>query len=211
MALCSQSWALVAIIMDLTPPHQLPPHKEKILSRDEVRELDRRAIEDFSMPGIILMENAGRGVVDYMLSCHVQGKIVICCGKGNNAGDGFVVARHLDNLGLTVHVLLFANPENYSGDAKINYELAHRSLIPMTVVNSENFHEAIKTILANADWIIDALFGTGLKGNVQSPYDTVIQAINQMNKTVLAIDIPSGLDCNTGEPLECAVKATHTT
>lgn len=146
MALCSQYWALVISIMNSTQPNKMTSYKEKIFSRDEVRELDRRAIEDFGMPGIILMENAGRGVVDYMLSCHARGKIVICCGKGNNAGDGFVVARHLDNLGLAVHVLLFADPENYSGDAKINYELVHKSLIPMTVVNSENFNEVTKAI-----------------------------------------------------------------
>lgn len=196
--------------MNLTPPDEMATYKGRILSRNEVRELDRQAIEDFGMPGIILMENAGRCVVDYMLARHAQGKIVICCGKGNNAGDGFVVARHLDNLGLTIHVLVFANPENYSGDAKINYELAHKSLIPMTVVNSENVNEATKAILANADWIIDALFGTGLKGNIQSPYNSIIQTINQMNTTVLAIDIPSGLDCDSGEPLGCAIKATHT-
>lgn len=196
--------------MNSIQPDEMATDKGKVLSRAEVRELDRRAIEDFGMPGMILMENAGRGVVDYMLSCHAQGKIVICCGKGNNAGDGFVISRHLDNLGLSVHVLIFANPEVYSGDAKLNYELAHQSLIPMTIVHSENFNEVINTILASADWIIDALFGTGLKGNVQSPYDKIIQTINQLHKTVLAIDIPSGLDCDTGEPLGCAVKATHT-
>lgn len=185
-------------------------NNKRILCREEVRALDHRAIEEFGIPGIILMENAGRGVVDYMLSCHVQGKIVICCGKGNNAGDGFVVARHLENLNLAVQILLFANPEDYSGDAKINYEIAHKSLLPMIVVHQENFNEVTETILAKADWIIDALFGTGLKGEVQSPYDRVIQTINQMNATVLSIDIPSGLDCDSGQPLGCAVKATHT-
>ena len=196
--------------MNNTPHDNIANNNEKILSREEVRALDLRAIEEFGMPGIILMENAGRGVVDYMLSCHAQGKIVICCGKGNNAGDGFVVARHLDNLGLAVHVLIFANPEDYSGDAKINYEIAHKSLIPMTVVHHENLNEVIKTILAKADWVIDALFGTGLKGKVQPPYNSIIQTINQMKTTVLAIDIPSGLDCDSGKPLGCAIKATHT-
>ena len=197
--------------MNNTPHDNITNHNEKILSREEVRALDRQAIEEFGMPGIILMENAGRGVVDYMLSCHAQGKIVICCGKGNNAGDGFVVARHLDNLGLAVHVLLFSNPEDYSGDAKINYEIAQRSLLPMTTIAPhENINEVIEPILAKADWIIDALFGTGLKGKVQPPYDSVIQTINQISATILAIDIPSGLDCDSGQPLGCAVKAQHT-
>ena len=196
--------------MNDTPPDNIASNHKNILSREEVRSLDRRAIEEFGMPGIILMENAGRGVVDYMLSCHAHGKIVICCGKGNNAGDGFVVARHLDNLGLAVHVLIFAHPEDYSGDAKINYKIAHKSLLSMTVVHQKNFNEVTKTILAEADWVVDALFGTGLKGKVQPPYDSVIQMMNQMNATVLAIDIPSGLDCDSGKPLGCAVKATHT-
>lgn len=210
MAICSQYWALVIAIMNNTPHDNMANKSEKILSRDEVRALDRRAIEEFGMPGIILMENAGRGIVDYMLSCHAQGKIVVCCGKGNNAGDGFVVARHLDNLGLAVHVLIFANPEDYSGDAKINYVIAHKSLIPMTVVHHENLNGVIETILTKADWVVDALFGTGLQGKVQPPYDSVIQTINQMKTTVLSIDIPSGLDCDSGKPLGCAVKATHT-
>lgn len=185
-------------------------NKKRILSREEVRSLDRRAIEEFDMPGIILMENAGRGVVDYMRACDVRGKIVICCGKGNNAGDGFVIARHLDNLNLAVHVLIFANPEDYAGDAKINYEIAHKSLLPMTIIHRENFNEITETVLSKADWIVDALFGTGLKGEVLSPYDSVIQTINQMNATVISIDIPSGLDCDSGQSLGCAVKATHT-
>ena len=210
MAICSQYWALVITSMNNTLNDNGTNKSEKILSRDEVRALDRRAIEEFSMPGIILMENAGRGVVDYMLSCHAQGKIVICCGKGNNAGDGFVVARYLDNLNLAVHILIFANPENYLGDAKINYKIALKSLIPMTIVHHKNFNEVIETVLAKADWVVDALFGTGLKGKVQHPYDSVIQTINQMKTTILAIDIPSGLDCDSGQPLGCAVKATHT-
>jgi hypothetical protein len=87
--------------------------KEFVLNRDALREIDKRAIEEYGMPGVVLMENAGHGAVQYLLSCNVRGNIVICCGKGNNAGDGFVVARYLDNLDLLPHVLVFANPQQF--------------------------------------------------------------------------------------------------
>ena len=114
-----------------------------LLSRDGARELDRRAIEELGIPGIVLMENAGRATVDYLLSCGVAGKIIICCGKGNNAGDGFVVARYLDNLDLPVHILLFADPEALTGDAKINYDIAVKTSLPMTIINDEHLPAAI--------------------------------------------------------------------
>lgn len=120
------------------------------------------------------------------------------------------MARHLDNLGLSVHILLFADRKDLVGDAKINFELALKSLIPIAVVNKDNFNAVNQEILSNADWVVDALFGTGLQGNVRSPYDTIIQTINELNARVLSIDIPSGLDCDSGEPLGLAVKATHT-
>src|SRR5262249_59891981 len=91
------------------------------LSRNEVRDLDRRCIEELGLPGIALMENAGRGVAEFVRSLHVSGRIVVCCGKGNNAGDGLVIARHLDNHGVPVRVLLFAQPSQLTGDAATNY------------------------------------------------------------------------------------------
>ena len=181
-----------------------------LLSRDGARELDRRAIEELGVPGIVLMENAGRAIVDYLLSCGVTGKIIICCGKGNNAGDGFVVARYLDNLDLPVHILLFANPEVLTGDAKINYDIAVKTSLPITIINDKNLPTAIHEKLSNAEWIIDAIFGTGLQGSVREPYYTIIQAINDSKAKILSVDIPSGLDCDTGEPLGIAISATHT-
>lgn len=183
---------------------------ESFLNRNELNELDRRAIEEFGIPGIILMENAGRGVVDYLLSCKIQGNIVICCGKGNNAGDGFVVARHLDNLGLSPLILLFADPNDLKGDAKINYDIVIKSLLPITIVREQNFSKIIADLIAKSDWIIDAIFGTGLNGVVKSPYDVIIQAINSSHAEIIAVDIPSGLDCDTGKPLGIAVKAKST-
>ncbi len=185
-------------------------HNQLILSRDEVRELDRRAIEEYGIPGIVLMENAGRCIVDYLLSQDVQGNIIVCCGKGNNAGDGFVIARHLSNQDLSLQVLLFAKPDKLTGDAKTNFEILVKSSIPIIIVDDKNFNSVLNDILPNANWIIDALFGTGLYGTVQPPFDKIIQAINKANKKTLSVDIPSGLDCDSGEPLGVAVKATHT-
>lgn len=184
--------------------------KEIVLNREEMRELDRLAIQEFGIPGIILMENAGRGVVDYLLSCKIQGNIIICCGKGNNAGDGFVIARHLDNLGLSPLILLFADPNDLKGDAKINYDIVIKSLLPITIVREQNFSKIITDLISKSDWIIDAIFGTGLNGIVKPPYDAVIQVINSSDAEIIAVDIPSGLDCDTGKPLGIAVKAKST-
>lgn len=184
--------------------------KKILLSRDEIRALDRLAIEEIGMPGAILMENAGRGTADYLVSLGAQGSIVICCGKGNNAGDGFVAARHLDNAGLSAHILLFCNACDLQGDAKLNYDIAVKSGLLITIVNDDNFNAICTPVLTKADWIVDALLGTGLSGVVRSPYDKVITMINSSAAKVLSIDIPSGLDCDTGEPLGIAVKAHYT-
>src|SRR5580704_9453277 len=93
------------------------------LTRDEVRAIDRRAIEEFGVPGIVLMENAGRGAAEVLRSLGVAGRVAICCGKGNNGGDGFVIARHLDNHEIPVSVWLFARPEELTGDAATNYQI----------------------------------------------------------------------------------------
>src|ERR1700687_726502 len=97
------------------------------LSREQARTLDRRAIEEYGVPGVVLMENAGRGVAELLRSLGVRGLVVVCCGKGNNGGDGFVIARHLDNAGVAARVLLFARPEELTGDAAVHYPVLVRS------------------------------------------------------------------------------------
>lgn len=181
-----------------------------ILTRKEAREIDRCAIEDFGIPGVILMENAALGVVNYLLKQPLSRQIIICCGKGNNAGDGFAVARHLDILHYLPHIYLFSDPCELKDDAKINYDIIVKSKIPITIVDAANKIDALNTINNFSGWIIDALFGTGLNGNVQSPYYEAIQYINNSNAIILSIDIPSGLDCDTGEVLGVSVIAKHT-
>src|SRR5438132_2863292 len=102
------------------------------LSRDEVRAVDRWAIEELGVPGVVLMENAGRGAAELLLALGIHGRVAVCCGKGNNGGDGFVIARHLAIYNVPVEVLLFARPEEFTGDAAINYQIAAKSGLRLT-------------------------------------------------------------------------------
>jgi NAD(P)H-hydrate epimerase len=181
-----------------------------MLTRQQARELDLRAMNDYGVPGIVLMENAGRGMAELLQTLGIAGPVAVVCGKGNNGGDGLVIARHLDNVGVAVHVLLLANPEELAGDAAINYRIVQQSGLPMTRVSLDPFDETAFADLLRVDWVVDALFGVGLQGNVRSPFDRVIAAINASPAQVLAVDIPSGLDADTGQPLGCAVRAHHT-
>lgn len=182
-----------------------------ILTREQARELDRRAMVEFGVPGIVLMENAGRGMAELMRALGVNGLVVLCCGKGNNGGDGFVVARHLDNAGVRVRVLLFADPAQLTGDAAVNYRILAASGIALEVFADPSLDEdRLNRHLSDADWIVDALFGSGLQGVIRPPFDRIIAAINAAPARVFAVDIPSGLDNDTGQPLGIAVRAHHT-
>src|SRR5438132_5391384 len=181
------------------------------LSRDEVRAVDRWAIEELGVPGVVLMENAGRGAAELLLALGIHGRVVICCGKGNNGGDGFVLARHLHIQSVPVQVLLFTRPEELTGDAAINYQIVTKSGLPTkTLAGPDIDGTALRHELAGAEWVVDALFGTGLSGPVRPPFDTVIAAIIDSGARVLAVDIPSGLDADTGLPLGPTVRAERT-
>jgi NAD(P)H-hydrate epimerase len=181
-----------------------------LLSREQSRALDRRAIEEFGVPGVVLMENAGRGTAESLLALGVAGPVAICCGKGNNGGDGFVIARHLDNRGVAVRVLLFCRPEELTGDAAVMYGIIARSGLPITVHAGAVNTDDLRRELGTAEWVVDALFGTGLTGPVRAPFDAVIEAMNAAPGRILAVDIPSGMDCDTGQPLGATVRAQHT-
>jgi NAD(P)H-hydrate epimerase len=182
------------------------------LTREQVRELDRRAIEEYGVPGVVLMENAGRGAAEVLMRLNPERRLIlICCGAGNNGGDGFVIARHLDNRGYRVKVWLAADTSKLSADAEVNYQIVARSRIEFWACPPPALERPLSDVLTFHDgWIVDALFGTGLTGPVRDPYDRVIAAINAARSPVLAVDIPSGLDCDTGEPLGPTVRATHT-
>jgi NAD(P)H-hydrate epimerase len=181
------------------------------LSRDQVRALDRRAMQVYGVPGPVLMENAGRGAAQLLHALGIEGKVVICCGKGNNGGDGFVIARHLDNQRVSVKILLFAHPHELSGDAAIAYRIVALSEMPLTVFDRPPLDaDALSRELADADWVVDALCGTGLQGPMRPPLDQAAVAINASRARVLAVDLPSGLDCDTGQPLGPTIRAHHT-
>ncbi len=176
------------------------------ISCQQARELDRRAVEEYGMPSVVLMENAGRGATDLLCNLGIAGPVVVCCGGGNNGGDGFVVARHLDLRGFEVRVLLFADPSKLAGDAEINYRILEKSGVPIRKIESQEMERE----LAGSAWVIDALLGTGARGEPRAPLAEVIDRINSLAIPVFAIDLPSGLDCDTGQPAAHAIKAVHT-
>ena len=187
------------------------------LTREEVRAVDRLAIDEFGMIGLVLMENAGRGAAERLIQLGIDGTVVVCAGKGNNGGDGFVIARHLELLGCDVRVLLLANPSDLSGDAAANWRILEAAETPRVVLGRQPPLSDIDHALSHADWIVDALLGTGTVGEVREPYRTAIAAINRSARKVFAVDLPSGLDCDTGLPIESfadgsavCVRATHT-
>jgi NAD(P)H-hydrate epimerase len=179
------------------------------LTRDQARRLDQRATADFGVPSIVLMENAGRGTTDVLLQLGASSPVVICCGKGNNAGDGFVIARHLDLRGVDTHILLWTDPESLKGDAKINFEISQCAGIPTIQCTSDSQAE-IEDALGQATWIVDALLGTGIEGAPRSPLDAAIAMMNRAAAPILAVDLPSGFDCDTGTCTGAAIQAAYT-
>ncbi len=185
---------------------------EKIptLTRELARQLDERATAEFGIPSIVLMENAGRGTADVLSRLGIPGKVLICCGRGNNGGDGYVLARHLDLRGYPVTVALWAKPTDLSGDAAINFGILEKSDIPIRdFATNPDFCE-FEELVASSSWVVDALLGTGSRGEPRPPLDRVIQILNQVATPKLALDLPSGLDCDTGEPAKFTIRANHT-
>lgn len=163
------------------------------------------------MSGLVLMENAGRGATDVLCQLGIAGPVLVCCGKGNNAGDGFVIARHLDLRGYAVQVALWTNAEALTGDAAVNFQILRKTDVPILHVTSPDELRRFDQQLVDAAWIVDALLGTGAQGEPRPPFDTAIDRINgTTNANRLAVDLPSGLDCDTGQPSSHTVRADHT-
>ena len=179
-----------------------------MLTRAETREFDRRAIEVLGIPSLVLMENAGRGTVDVLQALGVRGRVVVCCGKGNNGGDGLVITRHLANRAIPVQALLFAPAGQLSPDAAAEWHIVQHLRLPVQVWSGDETQ--LTGMLAGAEWIVDALFGTGLQGPMRPPFDRIAALINASGRRVLAVDIPSGLDADTGLPMGTTVRAEHT-
>src|SRR5438876_500817 len=168
----------------------------KILTAEQIREIDRLSTAQYGIPSILLMENAGMRVVEAFearFESLEELTIAILCGKGNNGGDGFVVARQLIQKGCFPFVLLFASEEEVKGDAKTNLNILKALGYPPTVVLNEHDWNEEKLELLDADIVVDALLGTGVRKPVEGLYRTVIQSIAEdfPSATVVAVDVPS--------------------
>jgi NAD(P)H-hydrate epimerase len=185
----------------------------KVPTSEEMQELDRKAIELYRIPGIVLMENAGHGAAEAILATYpgLQGwKVAIFAGKGNNGGDGFVIGRYLMNRGIAVKVFLLTDPNSLRGDAETNYQIFLQAKGEIAPVPSSKEFQKIKKDLEKFDLLIDGIFGTGLDAEVRGYYREVIEHLNRLQRPMVAIDIPSGLDANTGRPLGAAIRASLT-
>lgn len=183
-----------------------------LVTAEQMQSLDRRTIQEAQVSGTTLMERAGQGVVANLISACGSPKghtIVIVCGKGNNGGDGLVVARLLHKKGAKVHTILLSSPKELSPDAKTMYRRLTQ-LVPRSPLHIQPSPETFQTLLERGHVIVDAMLGTGLTSTVREPYLSAIELINQSPGKVVAIDIPSGLDSNSGTALGAAVNADLT-
>jgi hydroxyethylthiazole kinase-like uncharacterized protein yjeF len=175
------------------------------LTRDQVREIDRQSIEEFHIPGIVLMENAAIAATNVaMQMLGAESSASILCGGGNNGGDGLAVARHLHNHGVDVSLALTIDPQGYKGDALINWNVVSAMKLRWQSADPEAI------ALEKTALIVDAIFGTGLNKAPREPFPQIVAAIERNGAPVLAIDLPSGLDCDTGHPPGACVRATRT-
>jgi hydroxyethylthiazole kinase-like uncharacterized protein yjeF len=194
-------------------PSYLPPRPPP-QTRAAIREWDRRAIDEFGIPGIVLMENAGAGaarIIEEILSDPGEGgePVRILCGPGNNGGDGFVVARHLHARRVAVEVVAASEEGHAPGtDSAVNFAIVTRLRIPLSREEKSAPRDGLERFPDGT--IVDALFGTGLSRPLGPPFDGWVRAARESGRPVIALDIPSGLDADTGHPLGDAIVARHT-
>jgi hydroxyethylthiazole kinase-like uncharacterized protein yjeF len=186
-----------------------------VLSRSQVRELDRRAIHTHGVPGVLLMENAGRGATDVLERELLRGsargrRAVIVCGTGNNGGDGFVIARHLTVRGAVPMVFLAGEAHRVVGDARTHLDAWIGIGGTLCEMAPGSALTPLIDAMQNADVVVDALFGTGLDRAIDGWFADVIEAVNACRAPRLAVDLPSGLDADTGTALGAAIDARVT-
>jgi hydroxyethylthiazole kinase-like uncharacterized protein yjeF len=185
----------------------------KVTTAEQMQELDRKAIETYRIPGIVLMENAGRGAAEAISNAFpdiLKKKVAIIAGKGNNGGDGFVIGRYFLNRGIPVKAFLLADPKALRGDAETAFQIFLRMKGEVLPIPSSKDYQRVKKDLEKFDFLIDSIFGTGLDAEVRGYYREVIDHLNTLQKPIIAVDIPSGLDANTGKPLGTAIRASLT-
>lgn len=190
-----------------------------VVNAERMQEFDRLAIGTYAIPGMVLMENAGRAFVDVLekrVGSFTGKRVIVACGKGNNGGDGFVIARHLANRHAHVDVLLLGKKKEVKGDALLNLAIVLKMVsskqapIRLHQVSSPGLLSKVTAALPSPDLIVDAIFGTGFSGAVRSPYREAIEWINAQRAFVVSVDVPSGVDASTGEVQNVAVRANLT-
>ena len=182
----------------------------KLVTREEMQALDRRAIEEFGIPSLSLMENAGRGVaalIEREFPRSQYPKVSLICGRGNNGGDGFVAARYLQERGYDTRVFLAAPAEEYQGDALVNL---NRMSLPGLPLHSSRFLKIHSNEIRRSSLLVDALFGTGLNRPLKGFAADLISFLNGTKRPIVSVDLPSGLSADTGEVLGQAVRASLT-
>ena len=186
----------------------------KIVTASEMRQLDEKTINSIGVSSLVLMENAGRGVAETIRDFYplkdFKGFVLVLAGRGNNGGDGFVIARWLKEMGYPVKVLLIGEGSTLKGDAKVNWQLLPLWGVDAKELTEKNFYELLSKELAHSSLVVDALLGTGLQGGAKGVMKEVISLVTGANKPVIAVDVPSGLDSTTGEVKGPCIKATIT-
>ncbi len=187
--------------------------KERAISSDQMYRVEENGHTVIGMKRFLMMENAGHGISDFVTTKfkNIKGKkIVAVCGTGNNGGDGFVACRHLTGHGVRPTVILLGGPSGIkSEEAQLNWRIIEK-MDSIEIIFGREINNAIKKRIANADIILDGIFGTGIRGEVREPYATAIDLVNKSKAYVLAIDVPSGFNPNTGEIHEKVIRAKAT-
>ncbi|MGS0765435.1 NAD(P)H-hydrate dehydratase [Syntrophomonas curvata] len=185
----------------------------KLLKADEMKAIDQEASSEYGIPSIILMENAGLRtleVIEEILGESKNKSIIILAGRGNNGGDGLVIARHLLNSGAAVKVFLTGKADELTNDSRLNYEILVRMGAPILPLMSDEDLDSLMLSLVNGDLIVDALYGIGFKGSLGRFESRVVKMVNWCRAPVVAVDIPSGVEADTGRVYGLAIKASHT-
>lgn len=189
-----------------TEADNMAKRKNRLVTAAEMRELDRRTIETYGLPGAVLMENAGRAIAQ--AAAGFKGRsAVLFCGQGNNGGDGCVAARVLRGWGWKVKMVLAKPPARFRGDAALHWNVAKKLKIPALVYKNA---ASLKRFVGRPAIVVDALLGTGVRLPIEEPYCTLIEQINQIRRPVVSADIPSGMDADTGVAGNPCVRAART-